>query len=154
MAAAETLQIECRACAATGLYIGFAEREGAAVACRSCRGTGAEEIAFTPFTERRRRANVTRVYPTNLGIVIAPRLGGGISYREWETDASGLAAPGTELREYTCPTWWYQFVDPSLKPDWAECGSAWGSGCTDCDSFKTKERCWERFDHEHGRPVT
>ena len=154
MTPTKTLQVECRACLATGLYIGFAEKEGAAVECRRCKGTGAEELAFTPFTERRPKANVTRVYATNPGVVIAPRLGGGISHEEWETDASGLGAPGTELRGHTCPAWWYQSANVSMKPEWEECASSWASGFSACDSFETKERCWERFDREHGRPVT
>ena len=103
--AVEVLQVECRVCGASGLYAGFGEVEGAAVVCRTCRGTGAEEIAVTPFTERRPKESVTRVYAANPGIVIAPRLGGGISYDEWKVDASGLAAAGTEVREHTCPAW-------------------------------------------------
>jgi len=33
-------ECECSACKGTGLYVGMAEREGAAVVCSRCKGTG------------------------------------------------------------------------------------------------------------------
>jgi hypothetical protein len=51
-----------------------------------------------------------------------------------------------EMREAVCPAWWYQNVDYKRKPEWDEC-----TGCgrfSDCKNFKTKEKCWERFDKE------
>ena len=31
---------ECESCKGTGLYVGMAEREGSAVVCHTCKGTG------------------------------------------------------------------------------------------------------------------
>lgn len=34
------IECECNACKGTGLYVGMAERDGAAVVCYTCKGTG------------------------------------------------------------------------------------------------------------------
>ena len=58
--------IECTKCNGTGLYIGMAERGGAAVICYHCNGTGKEHIhkEYVKFTERKDNPNVSRVYKT------------------------------------------------------------------------------------------
>jgi hypothetical protein len=55
------IKAECEACGATGLYCGFAEPKGTAVVCYKCKGTGCQEIQYTPFTARKRRKDVKNV---------------------------------------------------------------------------------------------
>ena len=144
----------CSACGGTGLYVGMGERDGAAVVCHSCKGTGCvhERITYEPFTARKDRANVHRVFQSNPGICVGGdgrslKLSdfGGQSFADWKNGK--LFKRGSEMRNYTCPAWWYQTVDYMLKPTWDEC-----IGCgafIDCKSFATKARCWERFDAEN-----
>lgn len=53
-----TVLAECKSCGGTGLYRGFAEREGEPVVCMTCNGTGADRISYTPFTGRKRKNGV------------------------------------------------------------------------------------------------
>lgn len=141
--------IECRACKGTGLYVGFAEKDGHAVICSTCKSTGNETVRVegTLFTERNIRIGIKKVHMTNPGIGIGDAPGhdfGGISYREWREGKP--FERGTEDRQHTCPAWFYQSADHQRKPDWKEC-----LGCNrfgDCPSFKDKKKCWARFDKE------
>lgn len=58
------IKTECKSCQGTGLYRGMAEPEGVAVVCLQCKGTGCVEIEidYIPFTERKRRNDVEKVY--------------------------------------------------------------------------------------------
>jgi hypothetical protein len=147
----------CQPCKATGLYVGMAERDGAAVVCHTCNGTGKAHFKFEydEFTGRKKRAGVEQVYEMNLGIVIGkgkegqyqlPDFG-GMPYGEWLKDKPFKV--GMENRAFTCPAWWYQSADYKKKPDWKECVSS--GGCfSGCSSFKSKELCWKRWDAEFG----
>lgn len=140
----------CSDCAASGLYQGMCERDGAAVVCRTCRGTGRREIhvSYLPFLGRRSADGVVRVYQVNPGIVVdgLGTVPGGCSREEWEQDQSAPARVGAEMRGHTCPAWWYQSADYKRKPAWPECiGSR--SFC-DCPHFPAKAGCWERWDRE------
>lgn len=53
-----TILAECSSCGGTGLYRGFAEREGEPVICLTCGGTGAEKIQYRPFTGRKGKRGV------------------------------------------------------------------------------------------------
>jgi hypothetical protein len=77
--------VYCKACEGTGLYVGLAERKGAAVVCSSCDGTGAVEYnPPTPFKQRRFRDNVTSVSQANSGKVLEPGVDlGAISYEDF-----------------------------------------------------------------------
>jgi len=145
---------KCTDCGGTGLYVGLAERDGAAVVCYVCKGTGCKTIKITwkDFEGRIPRREIKRVYEVNPGIVIGGgqggefRLGdfGGMPYAAW---ASGKPFPAkSENRKFTCPAWWYQSADYDKRPKWKEC-----IGCGsfyDCEHFGNKEKCWERFDKE------
>ena len=147
----------CKSCKATGLYVGMAERDGAAVVCHTCKGTGKHHVVieYDDFEGRVIRDDVARVYQVNPGIVIgtrqkyAPDLNladfGGMPYEEWQ---AGKEFPEkSENRAYTCPAWWYQSADYDKKPEWKEC-----LGCvafSSCRNFPNKARCWERFDAEN-----
>jgi len=70
---------------------------------------------------------------------------GGMPYKDW---LNGKPFPaGSEMRDYTCPAWFYQSADYDRKPGWDWCTiSGTFSGCS---HFSTKEKCWERFDKEN-----
>jgi len=147
---------KCKDCEGTGLYIGMAEKGGAAVVCHTCKGTGCREFIheYEKFTGRIDRTDVKRVYLANPGISIGEGNGyvledfGGMSYEEWKQGKE--FAPGTENRKCTCPAWWYQTVDYDKKPNWKECSSTWGTSFSQCKNFSTKEMCWKRWDEEYG----
>ena len=145
----------CKSCSGTGLYIGIAERDGAAVVCRKCKGTGCFHFKheYEPFTERREsESTIRQVYETNPGICIGTgengeyRLGdfGGMPYQDW-LDGKGFAI-GMENRRSTCPAWWYQSANYNLKPSWEECNFGMFSGCK---HFSNKHQCWQRWDLEN-----
>ena len=88
--------VECPDCKGTGLYVGMAERDGAAVICFICDGTGKKHIKheYTEFTERQVRPGVERVFETAGGYCISshdvntdsglfPFTKAGCSYKEW-----------------------------------------------------------------------
>ena len=142
-----TIERQCEDCKGTGLYVGFAEKDGAAVVCSTCDGTGREllVIKVTPFTGRKERLNVKRVFRCNPGIGLGPSEEfGGLSYVDWKT---GKPFPqGSEMRGYFCPAWYYQCADFDKKPDWPQCGLG---AFADCKHFKKKQKCWERWDMEY-----
>jgi hypothetical protein len=124
----------------------MAERDGCAVVCGGCKGTGRSSICYTPWTGKKKRDGITWVIKCNPGICVAPHLDiGGMPFDSWE---SGLTFPrGSEMREYVCPAWWCQCADYDKKPDWSEC-IAFGA-FSGCDSFDVKAVCWERWDREN-----
>jgi hypothetical protein len=148
---------ECPSCRGTGLYVGFAEKDGFAVVCHTCDGTGKHhfEHTYNEFTYRKDVQGVKRVLETNPGIgigigtteegeILTFESFGGMPYLEW---VAGLPFPkGSEMRNYICPAWWYQGADYKQKPDWNECRGV--GSFSSCKCFKTKEKCWERFDTE------
>lgn len=145
---------ECSSCGGTGLYSGLAERDGAAVVCNICDGTGCEVVRVkgVEFIKRKRTRKVDRVYQVNPGICIGKGKDnqykledfGGMTYDDW---VKGKSFPvGSENRRFTCPAWWYQLADYDKKPQWKECG--WGS-FSSCSSFCNKDKCWERWDREY-----
>ena len=143
---------KCKQCGGTGLYVGMAEKNGAAIVCYVCKGTGCNKFKheYEEFEERQERTGVKRVYKTNPGICIGTGNGhtleefGGLSYDEWMSDKPFCA--GTENRKFTCPAWWYQCADYELKPAWNECLIC--GTFSSCRSFSSKEKCWKRFDSE------
>ena len=147
------IQVACESCKASGLYIGMGERDGAAIVCHRCKGTGAATLEYDDFQGRTARLKVRRVYQTNPGICIGEGNGhrleqfGGIPYEEW---ARGGEFPrrGSENREFTCPAWWYQSADYDRMPKWKECEGSLGRPFSACPSFGDKAGCWRRFDKE------
>ncbi len=144
---------KCPSCSGTGLYVGIAERDGAAVVCHTCRGTGKHHFIhkYDEFVSRIESKNVKRVYESNPGICIGEgdtcKLEdfGGMPYDDW---INNKKFPNkSEMRKYTCPAWWYQRVDYKKKPNWDIC-----IGCgtfSSCKYFNYKAHCWERFDKEN-----
>jgi len=146
---------KCKACNGSDLYVGMAERDGAAVVCQRCDGTGEVHhvIKYEDFEGKSKRRGVKRVYEVNPGIGIGTgetkKHGkftledfGGMSYKDW-LDGKPFP-PKSEMRKFTCPAWWYQSADYDKKPNW--CTGRLGCVFSECEEFENKEKCWERFD--------
>ena len=144
----------CKSCEGTGLYIGMAERDGAAIVCSKCKGTGCFHFVheFDDFVARSFKEGVKRVFQTNPGIGIGEsstlRLEdfGGMPISDW-LDGKPFES-GMEDRKHTCPSWWYQCADYEKKPDWKECWESLGSSFSKCKYFTVKHACWERWNKE------
>ena len=150
-----TIDIECQTCKGTGVYVGLGERDGAAVVCVRCKGSGCVSFSYEPFAKRRRRDNVTRVYKEGYGYCIAPhkidfdKIGEvdlsekGVSYKEF------LQGRMPEhIREMGCPMRCDQGACRKLKGFTDKChelGLGWGN-ITDCKNYCDRDQCWKRFD--------
>ena len=153
------LDEKCKECHGTGLYVGMGERDGFAVVCYNCKGTGCHHFRYEyeDFTNRIIRDGIARILQTNPGICVG--LGennqygysdfGGMPYKDW-LDGKPFT-PGMEMRRFTCPAWWYQTADYKKKPTWCEC--MLGRSFCNCPSFNNKETCWERWDKENTKTV-
>ena len=141
---------ECPSCKGTGLYVGLAERDGCAVVCHTCKGTGCKKvkIEYRPFTQRRFRENILWVYEINPGIVVGKPFAeyGGMDAFHWSEGRPFKA--GMENRKCICPAWWYQSADYERKPKWPECLSV--GMFSKCNWFICKEECWAKWDAENG----
>ncbi len=143
----------CKACGATGLYVGIAERDGAAVVCHVCKGTGCHHVKreYDDYFHRQPHPTAKRVHEVNPGIVVSA--GdlfkaddfGGVPYEAWCADPT--FPPGSENRRFTCPAWWCQSADRKKMPEWEECTCG---NFSFCEHIRQKEQCWERWDKEQG----
>lgn len=146
---------ECDKCDGTGLYVGLAERPGAAVVCWACDGEGRRtyRLVWKEFHGRKRRPRVERVFQVNPGGVVDLSEGragmensGGMPYSDW---LEGRPFPDkSEDRLGTCPAWWWQSADYTQKPDWEECLLNPTGRFRDCPRFRSRDSCWRRFDEE------
>jgi len=146
---------ECSPCKGTGIYVGRAERDGAGIICRICKGTGEYLFIheYEEFTKRKTRTGIKHVVQSNPGIVIG--IGpnslelsdfGGMSYSDW---LAGKPFPeGSEMRKFVCPKWWYQNSGTKPSPGWQECDDNLGRRFSSCPLFINKAKCWQRFDTE------
>jgi hypothetical protein len=143
-----TITRQCSSCSGTGVYVGFAERDGFGIQCISCKGSGEayQTIAFTEFHGKVLRNDIKTVLQTNPGISVGSKFDfGGVDYDEWFK--TGIFPPKSEMRKFSCPAWFYQSADSDRKPDWEECiGVGMFSGC---EHYPKKNKCWERFDKEN-----
>ena len=148
------IDCECKKCQGTGLYSGFGERNGAAIVCYGCKGTGETHmiIEYDDFVKRNPSYGIKRVLKCNPGVGVGENKKenlcledfGGITYEDW--NAGKEFGPGTEMRKFTCPSWWYQSANFDKRPNWKECGFG---EFTACKEFCNKDKCWERFDKEN-----
>lgn len=152
-------EAECHSCNGTGIYVGMAERDGFGVVCSNCKGTGKEtlKLSWKDFVGRRRTTKVKQVLQCNPGIcvglhtkdgsLLSLQSFGGMSYADFF--AGKPFEDGMEMREYTCPRQWYQSADyDRIGKEWTECTY---SSFRDCNSWKTKNECWKRWDKEKGK---
>jgi len=149
--------IECPACAGTGLYVGMAERDGAAVICRKCQGTGKYHYVYeyTPFERRNIRNDVIRVFAKSCGYVhtaLDTKLEDGtfiqfskcgVDYQSW----LGGAKP-KPIKELYCPLQW-------TGQKWSSplyCRGAYIGGCIgSCPKRGEMAKCWEYYDNDNIR---
>jgi len=146
----ESVVAECSACDATGLYQGFCEKRGAAVICTRCEGTGKVTIDYIPFTERKIKENVKRIFKSSFMYYHAAEdvvteegdpinfTQGGCTYQEW--------LDGVEpkpVKELYCPYLWDRKGVESCEKN-----LEWGKDIKDCKYYPCKEECWEIWE-EH-----
>lgn len=80
------VNVECSSCGGTGLYSGMCEREGTAVVCLTCDGSGCEVISYKPFEGRKRKRGIRSISQSR-GTFIATGVGATgtpMTYAEFE----------------------------------------------------------------------
>jgi hypothetical protein len=79
------LKYECDSCYGTGLYSGMCEKEGEAVICFGCKGSGRAEFHYHEFTRRKPSRGIKTVYQST-GNYVATGVRGtvkSISYKQF-----------------------------------------------------------------------
>ena len=148
--------VQCSACDGTGLYVGVCERDGAAVVCYRCKGTGRVYIEqhYTKFTARQKKKNVKRVFEHAGAYIISaedvevngkniPFSEYGVSYEEW---LAGEAPKPLECLH--CPFMHTQQMldrNSTLYKTRCNTGLKFGSRISDCQFMPEKEKCWEIY---------
>lgn len=152
-----TISIECKHCGGTGLYIGFAERDGAAVICFHCDGTGKTQYTYKKFSGRKNRDDVDRVFKKSQGYML--KGSGeitydnglhvefdkvGVSYEEWQDGKEPKL-----LRGLGCPCSSDQYACHSIKGFTDRCEELNGgyiSKFSECRLYNNCDSCWDRFE--------
>ncbi len=154
------IDIQCQACDGTGVYVGMAERHGAAVVCYQCKGTGKYNyvLEYENFKKMNIRKNIKRVYKSSYGFCIAPTKiptasGGvidleteGISYEEFK-----IGKLPEHTRQLACPMLADQGACHNIKGFINRCNklhgeSLLGISLTACKNQPHKSDCWKRFE--------
>ena len=155
------LQIVCQSCSGTGLYIGLAEQDGAAVICFICKGTGCQEYEFKyeDFVSRKKRNDVVRVHKTSGGYCLSGKdvevngvliefSKGGVSYEEWLAGKQP-----TPMKKLYCPLQWtnQQWFSPLYCKD-----KYFGGLISECPYRKEHglTKCWEEYRKEHEAAIS
>jgi hypothetical protein len=145
----------CTSCEGSGLYVGFAEKDGMAVVCSTCKGTGVVHRVIEwddpPIGGPTPRDDVAWVLECNAGVFTGigdefpPGSFGGMSYDDWRAGRSFVR--GMEMRQHVCPHWWYQSACRDNYPYRGErCGPR--GSFTGCEHFPNKAVCWAIYDIE------
>ena len=154
-----SIKINCKSCGGTGLYIGMAERNGAAAVCSTCSGTGYTDFNYTPFTKKETRKDVKRVFEGSFGYVHSSEniithdgrtlyfSDAGVSYDDW--------LQGKEpkpVKELYCPyIWTSQDLQKENHPKHNLyknfCGKFLnlGGSITSCQQYNNKKECWKIY---------
>ncbi len=150
------LKIVCQSCNGTGLYVGMAERDGAAVICTTCKGAGCQnyKFAYEDFVQRKARNGVVRVFKTSAGYIHSGKDAngvkfsqGGVSYDEWLKGQE----PGP-IKELYCPKQW-----TSQSWNSKTCDEHCHAGCyiPKCSYRSEMAKCWAEYDQKQAEePVT
>ena len=145
-----SVQIYCRSCRGTGLNRDYPVQGTGAITCRACRGSGTETITIEPFAGLRHVDGVEHVWANFINHPMVPgQIDGGMPYAEWVENPAEVHEIGREIRDKACPASWYQGVNISLMPKWAECQRV--EKFHGCPLYGEKNRCWQQFDLENGR---
>jgi len=153
------LKIECQSCQGTGVYQGMAERDGAAVICHTCKGTGCQDYTFryNDFEGRIKKRGVERVYLSGYGYCISPKPitlsngtfvdfpNEGVSYGDF---LKGNMPK--HIKQMGCPMMADQGACHNKKGFVDNCGKLNGSYLSYIPSCKhgNKMECWDRFEKE------
>jgi hypothetical protein len=150
------MEIECQACKGSGVYTGMGEREGAAVVCHKCDGTGAYQYKFSynEFTGRKQRDDVARVYKSGYGYVIST---GNVKFGDVDID---MDKEGVSYQEFmnghmpkhsesiACPMLADQGLChkiPGFVDECMELNGGWVGQISSCKNQCNKRDCWKRF---------
>jgi hypothetical protein len=147
------LDIVCKSCGGTGLYAGVAERDGSAVVCHTCIGSGKQawHFEYEPFEQRRPAPEaITRVHLAR-GYVLSethPGCDGGVPVSEYEP---GMVVPADE--KLYCP-YLYTSQDWCARPEVPDWGGEprppvlAGQYISSCKHWDDKATCWRLFHAE------
>lgn len=147
------VDVECSSCGGSGLYCGFAEKNGCAVICSTCNGTGCEKISYKPFVKRHIKHTIKRVFKSSYGYCHGPNNvitdegvlirfeEGGCTYQEWLNGAEPKP-----VKDLYCPYLWNNRGignEPlnRCKEDNTLCGRI-----SNCKYYKDKAKCWELYE--------
>lgn len=149
------IDIECSACNGTGLYVGMCERDGSAVICSTCRGTGCVQFTYATFYSRNSRLDVERVYKSSQGFCISakdvtsdkgrllPFSQAGVSYSEW------LNGKEPEHMDFLgCPMQADQSACHKVEGFTERCdtlGLGFGGSISKCPKHDDCVECWKLF---------
>ena len=156
---------KCNSCGGTGLYKGMAEREGCAVICYTCKGTGCQniEINYTPFTKRQPTTKIKRVFANSCGYghtaedYTSPEgkeikfSQGGCTYKEF---LKGIKPK--PVKDLYCPYLWTQQglqskdIGGLYKTRCDKCGLL-GKRISECSYWEYKSTCWEIYEKGGGK---
>jgi hypothetical protein len=149
----KTVKIYCTECSGTGLYAGMAEKDGCAVVCYKCGGTGAVDFNYEEFEERKKKEGVKRVFSNSYGYGhcaddFTTKEGktirfsaGGCTYEEWEKGKFPMP-----VKDLYCPYLWDN-CGIGNEP-LSLCGEANRRSdiISKCACYANKNKCWEEFD--------
>ena len=154
------MKVECPFCSGTGLYVGMAERDGAAIICHECNGTGCYEYKYeyTDFETRKIREGVKRVYLTGTGYMITTKditlkdgtfiefSKEGVSYEEFIEGKKPK-----HIESLCCP----MSADPGachgidgFVDKCNELNDGWINLISSCKIQCNKSECWKRFNSQ------
>lgn len=142
------IETECSQCGGTGLYQGMAEKDGAAVECYICNGSGKKdiEIKYKLFNGRKIKENVNRVYKTAGGYCITDKdtenvkfSQYGISYQEWLDNKKPIP-----IYDLHCPL--QHYGQGTIIGEWLKdkvCPNSLMM-ISKCNNRLHKTECWEK----------
>jgi hypothetical protein len=146
----------CEACSGTGIYVGECEQDGSGVICYECKGTGCKILTYVPFTEKKVRQDIKRVYLSSNGFGISSNdvitkekktihfSKFGCTYDEWLQGEKPLL-----IKELSCP-----HLLTGQEWEWIKCEHLYaGMLITDCPNYNKFKECWEEYDNVHNAKI-
>ena len=149
------LAIQCSSCNGTGLYVGCAERDGAAIVCHMCDGTGKTEFKYEEFTGKKVREGVNRVFAKSVGYVHSSKNvkfkedglirfeDGGCTYGEWL-----VGVEPKPVKDLYCPYVWDNRGMGDEPCSRCKTGNTGLGRISECTFFKDKAKCWVEYEGE------